>query len=64
MRQVSKEEFYRVIGQMNCHPRIEGTWGSPEYRSDFVLAYPQVIVGRCVPSCRYDGTPDCYFLPA
>jgi len=26
MRQVSKDEFFKRVGGLNCHPQIQGNW--------------------------------------
>lgn len=44
MRLVSKEEFYRTIGPLDCHPRPEGQY---PYTSKFMLRHGGEV-GRVV----------------
>ena len=44
MREVTEQEFFKTIGQLNCHPRPVGTW---PYTSEFRTPNG-VEVGRIV----------------
>ena len=57
-REVTKEEFYSVIGPQNVHPRVEGKF---PYTSTFVTqsgyergkAIDYIQVGRAIIETRY-----------
>lgn len=57
-REVTKEDFYSVIGPQNVHPRVEGKF---PYTSIFVTpsgyergkAIDYIPVGRALPETRY-----------
>jgi hypothetical protein len=40
MLEVMKDEFYRKIGKLDCHPRPRGNY---PYTSDFVTSYGVVV---------------------
>ena len=58
MRLVSKEEFYRTIGPLDCHPRPEGQY---PYTSRFMLRYGGEA-GRIVPRIEDGKVVEDHYL--
>ena len=65
MKQVSREEFWKIIGPLNVHPRIEGQ--KYPYISIFmtpgVYGRPGDAKGKIVPNKdSWDSEPKEYFV--
>jgi hypothetical protein len=58
MREVTKDEFYKVIGPLNVHPSTE-----LEMTTLWRMKYTRLIVGVSLPGWKNPGDEAKYFLP-